>query len=335
MMSPPILEFHYDISCPFAYIASTRIESLAKRTGAKLVWKPVLLGAIYRATAAPQGAAGSASDVFNSAKKAVTAQSMKRTIRRYGIEYNPPPQHPRKTVNALRLLYTVHGDERVTLTKRLYKAYWVEGRDVSDMKELLEIVKDTDIAGAARFSKGTWTDAEARKQLEIATAQAIDRGAPGVPSFWIPEEVWVDFNGEQKKGRLYWGQDRMHFLEASLVALRNSGRWSDVADLKDLMPRCADNNRLQRKAKVEFWYDFSSPWAFLGWTQLQRLQRTFGPDLEILMKPFLLGILFREYVHRGKPGIVQSLTVEQNRCAQHAHDGRFPYKSNVVPSRSR
>jgi 2-hydroxychromene-2-carboxylate isomerase len=293
-MASPVLEFHYDISCPFAYIASTRVEALAKCTGTKLLWKPVLLGAIYRATAAPQGAAGSASDVFNPTKKAVTAQSVKRTLRRYGIAYDPPPQHPRKTVNALRLLYTVDGEDRVALTKRLYQAYWVERRDVSDNEELLKIAKETGIKSASEVSKRTFADAEARKKLEMATAEAINRGAPGVPSFWIPNENWIDFNGEERKGRLYWGQDRMHFVEASLLALQKGGRWSAVDGLKSLMPRCIDVNRLQRKAKVEFWYDFSSPWAFLGWTQLQRLQRTFGPELEIVMKPFLLGILFRE-----------------------------------------
>ena len=81
-MTHPTLVFNYDISCPFAYIASTRVKALAERTNARLIYRPVLLGAIYRATAAPQGAAGSASDVFNPTKKAVTAQSMERTINR-------------------------------------------------------------------------------------------------------------------------------------------------------------------------------------------------------------------------------------------------------------
>ena len=81
-MAGPTLEFNYDISCSFAYIASTRVKALAKRTNTRLIYRPVLLGAIYRATAAPQGAAGSASDVFNPTKKVVTAQSMQRTLKR-------------------------------------------------------------------------------------------------------------------------------------------------------------------------------------------------------------------------------------------------------------
>ncbi|KAF2445768.1 thioredoxin-like protein [Karstenula rhodostoma CBS 690.94] len=302
-MANPTLEFNYDISCPFAYIASTRVEALASRAGAALIWRPVLLGAIYRATAAPQGASGSASDVFNPTKKAVAAASMQHTLRRYKIKYNPPPQHPRRTVNALRLLYALEGEERRVLTKKLFEAYWVEGRDVSDELELLKIVKESGIETATGISEKAFGDASARRELEKATADAIERGAFGVPGFWIPGETWIDVSGQKRKGRFYWGQDRMHFVEASLSALKNGGHWEHVSDLKSLMPRCIPDHKITNRVKVEFWYDFSSPWAFLGWTQLERLKRTFGTNLEIIMKPFLLGILFREI---GAPNLPSS-----------------------------
>lgn len=294
------------ISCPFAYIASTRVEALAQRTNATLIWRPVLLGAIYRATAAPQGAKGSASDVFNPTKRVIGADSMRRTIRRYQIAYNPPPQHPMKTVNALRLLHAVKGNDRIVLTKLLFKAYWVDGRDVSDDEELLRIVRESKIQSADKISRQTWADSEARQQLESATSDAVERGAFGVPGFWIPEAQWVNASGDKTKGRFFWGQDRMHFVEATLLSIRHGGDWQVVPDLKSLMPRCIANNRVAGKVKLEFWYDFSSPWAFLGWTQLQRLQSIFGPELEIVMKPFLLGILFREIGAPNEPGSVVS-----------------------------
>lgn len=294
-MASPVLEFNYDISCPFAYIASTRVKSLAERTKAKLIYRPVLLGAIYRATSAPQGAGGSASDVFNPTKRAVTGQSMQRTLKRYKIQYNPPPQHPRKTVNALRLLYCIeNGRERQILSDAFFKAYWVEGRDVNDDDVLLQIVKETGIKGGEKLDKSSFSNANARKELELATASAIERGAFGVPGFWIPEATWTDFNGQRKTGRFFWGQDRMHFVEATLRSLSTDASWASVPGLRSLMPRCIPTNKVHGKVKLEFWYDFSSPWAFLGYTQVQRLQRTFGPELEIVMKPFLLGILFRE-----------------------------------------
>ena len=92
----------------------------------------------------------------------------------------------------------------------------------------------------------------------------------------------------------------MHFVEATLLSLSSSSRspsgkpWTHVPALKSLVPRCVPSNDPHGRVKVEFWFDFSSPWAFLGYTQLERLKKTFGKDLEIVMKPFLLGILFRE-----------------------------------------
>jgi 2-hydroxychromene-2-carboxylate isomerase len=299
-MSHPVLEFNYDISCPFAYIASTRVAALSSRTSSTLTYRPVLLGAIYRATSAPQGAAGSASDVFNPTKRHVAQQSMSRTLKRYKIKYNPPPQHPRKSVNALRLLYCVpDGPERRKLTDAFFEAYWVTGRDVSDSAVLLEIARESGIA--TKLDEASFKSPKARKELEDATADAIKRGAFGVPGFWI-----ADANAG--KGRFFWGQDRMHFVEATLLSLRREGRWESVEGLKSLIPRCVAHNKLTCKTKLEFWYDFSSPWAFLGYTQLARLQRQFGPELEIVMKPFLLGILFREIGAPNMPMLAVSKT---------------------------
>lgn len=292
-MTPPILEFNYDISCPFAYIASTRVQALASRANAKLVYKPVLLGAIYRTTAAPQGAAGSASDVYNPTKKVVAGLSMQRTLRRYKIQYNPPPEHPRKSVDALRLLYCVpDGEERRVLSEAFFQAYWVQRRDVTDRAVLLQIAKEVGISSASSLSLQSFENSKARKDLETSTAQAIARGAFGVPGFWIPAARWTDATGAKQEGRFFWGQDRMHFVEATLLSLHSQG-WHAVPSVRSLLPRAIPTNTLPAPTRLEFWFDFSSPWAFLGYTQLARLQRTF-PGLKIVLKPFLLGILFRE-----------------------------------------
>jgi 2-hydroxychromene-2-carboxylate isomerase len=253
-MAAPTLVFNYDVSCPFAYIASTRVSSLAARTNAKIIYRPVLLGALYRATAAPQGAGGSASDVFNPTKKAVGQQSMKRTLKRYNIAYNSPTQHPRKSVDALRLLYCVDGGkgdggERKVLSEALFRAYWVEGRDVADRNVLLEIAKKTGIPSASTLSLQSFTNPTARQELETATAEAINRGAFGVPGFWIPDARWIDMHRQQQKGRFFWGQDRMHFVEATLLSLQSSpstlspSNWSHTPHLRSLIPRALATNK--------------------------------------------------------------------------------------------
>lgn len=214
-------------------------------------------------------------------------------------------------MNALRLLYCVpDGKERRILTERLFAAYWAERQDVTDVEVLLKIARDCGIASSSNLGVHSFTDAQARKDLETATAEAIDRGAFGVPGFWIPEAAWTDVAGNHRIGRFFWGQDRMHFVEATLMSLKSNGKWRDVPELGTLMPRCIPYGRskLKQKVKLEFWYDFSSPWAFLGYTQLPRLQRMFGTNLEIVMKPFLLGILFREIGAPNMPMLAVSAT---------------------------
>lgn len=298
------------ISCPFAYIASTKIEALAARTGAQLHWRPVLLGAIYRATSAPQGAAGSASDVFNATKKAVSARAFARTVARHGIPHRAPPRHPQKTTAALRLLYCVEEPAaRGRLSKALFRAYWVEGRDVGSKATLVEALYAAAVPGATGLiravEEGRFEGERQRAELERATDQAVKRGTPGVPGFWIPDAE-----------RLFWGQDRMHFVEAVLLALNESKTSDQIGNiatpLQSLIPRCIHKAAIPagQEVKLQFWYDFSSPWAFLGWTQLARLQRHFGDRLQIEMKPFLLGILFREI---GAPNTPMTAVSEQKR----------------------
>ncbi|KAK5172010.1 uncharacterized protein LTR77_003647 [Saxophila tyrrhenica] len=276
------------------------IEALAATTGARIVWRPVLLGAIYRATNAPQGAAGSASDVFNPTKKAVTSKGFRRTLQRLQIPHNEPPRHPVKTTAALRLLYFVSDTDRPKLTHALFRAYWVERKNVIENSTLVEAVRSSGIAQADRvleaLADGSYEGPQQRQALETATDDAVQRGTPGVPAFWVPHEKWTDSQGQQQYGRLYWGQDRMQFVEAILMAGGDEKKVSSISKpLRSLEPRCARGQISEgEQVKLEFWYDFSSPWAFLGWTQLQRLQRQFGDRLSIEMKPFLLGILFRE-----------------------------------------
>lgn len=270
----------------------------------------MLLGAIYRATSAPQGAAGSASDVFNPTKKAVTSRAFQRTVQRFNVPYSEPPRHPIKTTAPLRLLYSVSDNDRPRLTHALFRAYWFEHKDVSDKSVLAEIASRAGSAAAVKaIEDGSFEGDAQRRLLQVATDLAVERGTPGVPGFWIPQARWVDKSGQQRQGRLYWGQDRMHFVEAVLESLNSSssenGFSSASRPLVNLMPRCARGQAIGKdeEVKLQFWYDFSSPWAFLGWTQLDRLRRQFGDKLQIELKPFLLGYVYL-HVHtseiRGK-----------------------------------
>ena len=226
-----------------------------------------MLGAIYRATNAPQGAAGSASDVFNPTKKNITSRAFQRTLKRLGIQYNDPPRHPVKTTGPLRLLYFANENQRPELSKALFRAYWVEGKDISDRTVLGDIVQESGVPMVQSLlnaiKDGSFEGEAQRKELKTATDVAIDRGTPGVPGFWVPDEVWIDRAGSERKGRLYWGQDRMQFLEAVLLADGDGRSLSSISKpLRNLEPRCVRREIPEgQEIKLEFWYDFSSPWV--------------------------------------------------------------------------
>ena len=225
-------------------------------------------------------------------------------MKRHAIPFNDPPRHPQKTTAPLRLLYFVDTRQRPALTSALFEAYWVRGENVSEKSVLIEAVRRAGISNAETIIRAIGDDSfegrEQRKELEVSTDLAVQRGSPGVPGLWIPDEVWHDKNGQRRDGRLYWGQDRMHFVEAVLNSLNEGRNGDSIAQiskpLQALLPRSVRSGiPTGTEVKLEFWYDFSSPWAFLGWTQLERLKREFGERLQVVMKPFLLGILFREY----------------------------------------
>lgn len=186
------LTFYYDVVCPFAYLASTQIEALATRAGVEVEWVPILLGGVFRAI----GQVEVPARAMPAAKQHLNILDMKRYAALYGVPLALHPRHPLRTVEAMRMLHTVEGAARVALTHRLYRAYFVENRDISDKAVLAEL---GDIANIE--------SPDIKSALRAATDRAVLDGVFGVPAFVV-----------EKEGRrhLFWGQDRLHFVGRAL-----------------------------------------------------------------------------------------------------------------------
>lgn len=241
-----------------------------------------------------------------------------------------------KTTAALRLLYFIEGSDRPRLTAALFRAYWVEGKNISSKETLIHAVKSSKLSNEENVLRaiedGSFEGVSQRQQLESATNDAVERGSPGVPGFYLPEETYTEKStGRVKKGRLYWGQDRLPFVESVLHALNSnlpdttSTSLSHIPrPLLSLIPRTTRSSiPAGQEVKLQFFYDFSSPWAFLGWTQLARLLRQFGSNLTIELKPFLLGILFREIGAPNTPSTAISKQKREYMNADHRDWVRF------------
>ena len=185
--------FFFDVVCPYAYLGSTQIEAVAARAGARLEWKPMLLGGVFQAI-------GRKDVPTPEAKRAAMAEDFRRQVRHLGVPLAWPAEHPRKTVDAMRLCVAA-GERVADVAKALYRAYWVDGLDVTDRAVLARV------AAAHGVDLGAIDTPAIKDQLRKNTDEAVAAGVFGAPSMLVTNE----------HGRfLFFGQDRLDFVEKAL-----------------------------------------------------------------------------------------------------------------------
>ncbi|SCV70047.1 BQ2448_1441 [Microbotryum intermedium] len=294
----PEVVFYFDVVCSYAFIASERLPDVIRFTGANVTWKPVVLGALYGMTQVPQGKDGSATDAYSPAKRALAAADFQRESKRYGLPIKFHSEHPVRSVDAGRLLCAFPNEHRGTLAREIFRAYFFDNANISSRATLLRIARNLKLTSVAtpthagpfslspalsfQLDESVFSDVNREDQLRANTQEAFERGAFGVPSFYIPS-----------RDKLFWGQDRMVLLEAELISIKLNKPVESIRQLERLHPRCLRTGRESRKRHLKFWFDFSSPWSYLAWSQLERIQRESGPGLTIELVPFLLGALFK------------------------------------------
>ncbi len=252
-MQPGRFEFWFDFSCPYAYIASTRVEALAQRTGAELDVRPMLLGGVFKA----RGTAQNLAATLAPAKAQHNLNDMRRQAQLAGVPLHMPPGHPLRTVEALRCVLAA-GAPYMPLVRRFYRAYWAEGRDIGQGEVVDAILAEAGLDVAAVRARAA--SDEIKDELRRRTDEAIERGIFGVPTCFVGDE-------------LFWGQDRLDMVEAALGGSPRSLRPPPGAAL----------------APVDFYFDYSSPFAYLALTQVEAVLGSAAR-----WRPLLLGGLFRE-----------------------------------------
>ncbi len=196
-MKQPI-DFYFDFTSPYGFIASRRIEALAAKHGRTVNWHPMLLGAVFKLE-------GVQPPVSVPIKGEYLKRDFERSARFHGVAYRTPSPFPVATVAACRAYYWLAQKEpakAVALAKALYGAYFEKGTDISDVENVVKIGASMGCdAGELRAALG---DQAVKDKTRAEVDAAVARGVCGSPYVVIDDEP-------------FWGVDRFDQMERWLA----------------------------------------------------------------------------------------------------------------------
>ena len=194
------LEFFFDCSSPWTYLAFTKIEGIASRHGAELVWKPFLVGAVFN-TVNPSVYESRANPV--KAKGKYYGKDLQDWARFYGLKIGSPTVFPVNPVKAMRGAFVAQEHAKISrYLRRVFESYWGENRDISQDDVLRDIVREVGLDEREYFEKINSDPYKAK--LRANTDELIARGGFGSPT------IFVD-------GSMFFGNDRLILVEWELA----------------------------------------------------------------------------------------------------------------------
>lgn len=195
------LEFFFDCSSPWTYLAFARIHDLAARTGTEITWRPILVGGVFNAV---NSAVYERRANPDPRQARYMAKDMQDWARLCGVTIKWPPSiFPVNSVAAMRgAYYALDEGKLVPYAKAVFEAYWGDDLDMADRAVLQRCAERAGLDGAAYLAA---LDAPEMKQcLRDATDELIARGGFGSPTIFVGEDM-------------FFGNDRLPLVEAALL----------------------------------------------------------------------------------------------------------------------
>ena len=196
------VEFFYDYSSPWTYLAFTKIDGLCRKYNADLQWRPFLVGGGFN-TVNPSVYEFREKGV--PAKQQYMAKDMSDWARYYGLKIVMPPSvFPVNSVKALRgaLVALEHPGKFLPYSYRVFETYWGEDQDISQDEVLQKIVAAVGLDEEEYFDKIKRQDYKDR--IRANTDAVIERGGFGTPTIYV--------NGDS----MFFGNDRLVLVEEEL-----------------------------------------------------------------------------------------------------------------------
>ena len=191
------VEFYFDLGSPYSYLAYYRLLQMAEQQEIQIVYKPILLGGVFKAT-------GNRSPIEIPVKGAYSILDMQRWAEYYHIPMQMNPHFPMNTLTLMRILTGVqllHLEKFEQVLKLLFDAMFGTPQNLNELTVLAEVLKPSGFSVEDIMSM-VQSDV-VKQKLITETEQAILRGIFGAPTFFVGDEM-------------YWGQDRLHFVEQAL-----------------------------------------------------------------------------------------------------------------------
>jgi len=190
------LEFYFDFGSPTAYLAHKRLQQLSQQYDLAVTYQPMLLGGVFKAT-------GNTTPVAIPAKgKYMMEQDLPRFVKRYNVPLNFNPHFP---INTLSLMRGAIAAGRLgcldAYVDAMFDAVWVEGKNMGDPEVIAQVLAEKGLDAEALLP--LTQDPEVKAELVSNTETAVERGAFGAPTMYMD-------------GQMYFGQDRLDFVEEAL-----------------------------------------------------------------------------------------------------------------------
>jgi len=200
----PKIEFFFDCSSPWTYLAFHEVEEIATNAGAELIWLPILVGGVFNTLN---------DSVYQQRSNPVKpklryyAKDLQDWARRSELEIGSPPVFPVNSVKAMRGAFVA--DEHGCLPRycrAVFEAYWGDDVDISQDAEVRKIAESVGLDAAELLEKiGT---PAYKDRLRANTDELIERGGFGSPTMFV--------DGDD----MYFGNDRLQLVRAALSKAR-------------------------------------------------------------------------------------------------------------------
>lgn len=196
------VDFYFDFSSPYGYLASAFIDDIAARHGREVAWHPILLGPVFKTS-------GNSPLVGQPLKGTYAVHDFPRTARYLKVPFVLPSPFPIATVAAARAFYWIHDRDAAqakALARALFSRFYTEGKDISAAEIVVDVAALIGVDG--NTLSAALGEQAVKDRLRDEVDAAIAHGVCGSPFFIID-------------GEPFWGSDRLAQVEEWL----RTGGW--------------------------------------------------------------------------------------------------------------